>query len=226
MNNIILTPTGGEEYVIEGGDFGRALVRSTALETAGKFEEACRIRFEAFQQLMAVVPENEECNLSWEDGPTRDGLTLVKFSAIDHFLVGDMEMAAGMLELLLDLDPEDHLDATTTLAYCYVALGEDELFDEAVADLPEQSADRALLMLWSAFRRTGSLPPDGLEWLGRDFPALLAEFRADNHPADELYLADIEAAHPSQQARARELWLRTEHLWRRFHGFVEALKAR
>ena len=54
-------------------------------------------------------------------------LELLKRSAIDHFLVGDFEMAAGMMEMLLDMDPEDHLETTKPLAFCYLALEDYEL---------------------------------------------------------------------------------------------------
>jgi tetratricopeptide (TPR) repeat protein len=217
---IALIPIATGEYVVEGGDFSRILARSAALEAAGETRNACRLRFEAVQTLMAVLPENEDTALSWADAPTRDALTAVKFSAIDHFLVGDTEMAAAMFELLLELDSEDHLDATHPLAFCYIAMGEYELFDEIVSDLPEQSPGRALAELWSSFRRTGSLPLDALQ----DFPALLAEFRAGSHPADESYIADIDSVRPSREARARELWLQTEHLWRQAPGFIAAIK--
>ena len=36
-------------------------------------------------------------------------LELIRASAIDHFLINDFEMSAALLELLLELDPEDHL---------------------------------------------------------------------------------------------------------------------
>ena len=50
------------------------------------------------------------------------------------------------------------------------------------------------------------------------------EFMADSHPVDGEYLRDIHSERPSMQARARELWLQTEHLWKQFPCFVEELR--
>lgn len=151
-------------------------------------------------------------------------LELLKSSAIDHFLVGDFEMAAGMFEMILDMDPEDHLEATKPLAYCYVALGEYELFDEVINDISDKYPEKEILKLWSEFRRNGSLPAGEMIHLRKNFPVFYAEFVAPTHPVSPEYLADIESERPSREAQARELWLQTEHLWTSFPGFIEALR--
>lgn len=48
-------------------------------------------------------------NLEWNHA-IRAALELIRASAIDHFLINDFEMSAALLELLLELDPEDHLE--------------------------------------------------------------------------------------------------------------------
>ena len=227
----ILKPVGGDEYRIDLGslhgtqwDMGKALADSAALETAGNVQGACQMRYDAFQRLVTLLPADEECNLSWDDSATRNALMLIYRSAIDHFLVGDVEMSAGMLEMLLDLDPEDHLGATPMVAFCYVMLDEWELFDEVIADLEEKGPVRSILLMWSALRRTGR-PPEGEPARFRhDHPAYWAEFTAAEHPADEAFLRAIEAEHPTRETQARELWLQTEHLWRQFPELVDALK--
>ena len=146
------------------------------------------------------------------------------YEYIDHFLVGDFEMAAGLFEMELDMDPEDHLEATKPLAYCYVALGEYESFDEIVDDISDKYPEKEILKLWSEFRRTGRLPSGEMIHFRKSFPVFYAEFTSDKHEITPDYLADIESERPSREAQARELWLQTEHLWTQFPGFVEALK--
>jgi tetratricopeptide (TPR) repeat protein len=205
-------------------DFGEALRLSQRQEAEGKIAEACNTRFEAFQNLMELIPDSTDLELDWEDENSREAMLLVSFSAIDHFLVGDFEMCAAMLEMLLELDPEDHLEASKRLGYAYVALEEYELFDEVINDISDKHVDKELLALWSEFRRTGTIPDGELRRFKRSFAVYYNEFVADSHPVDAPYLADIEREHPSRETLARELWLQTEHLWTLFPGFIEALR--
>ncbi len=233
MQKAELKPTPANTYRIvyhEGGsgvpcDFGRALEISRQQEAAGDIEGACNTRFEAFQQLMDLIPDSTDMELDWDDEDSRDAMLLINYSAIDHFLVGDFEMCAAMLEMLLELDPEDHFEASKRLAYAYVALEEWELFDEVINDVSDKYADKELLALWSEFRRTGRLPEGELRRFKRSFAVYFNEFTADAHPVDEAYLRDIENEKPSPKTLARELWLQTEHLWTLFPGFIEALRA-
>lgn len=228
-----LVPVGEQEYKIELGplrggewDFGKALEQSIGLEKEGDIERACNLRYDAFQRLLELIPDEGECSLSWDDETSRYALLLVNYSAIDHFLIGDFEMCAGMLELLLELDPEDHLEASKNLAYCYVALEEYELFDEVVNDISDKYPENGLLKMWSEFRRNGKLPEGEYIHFKKSFPVFLAEFTATEHPTDEAYISAIESPRPSKEVLARELWLQTEHLWRLFPDFIEALKSR
>lgn len=232
MERVQLVPTADNTYRIvyaedpsaEEYNMGKALEISHAQEADGDIKEACDTRFRAFQQLMEIIPDSGDIELEWNDRNNRDAILLISYSAIDHFLVGDFEMCAAMLELLLELDPEDHLDASKRLAYAYVALEEFDSFDEVINDISDKYADKELLALWSEFRRTGSIPQGELRHFKKSFAVYFEEFVSDEHPVDEEYLQDIESERPSKKALARELWLQTEHLWTLFPGFIEALK--
>lgn len=206
-------------------NFSAALARASKAEQNGNFEEACEIRFRAVQELVELLPEDEAIELDLEDRTTLDALTLCYLSAVDFFLVGDWEMAAAQLEMVLDVDSDDHLEATTLLAFTYVAMQEWDSFDDIVPDLSEKSPERSLLILWSDFLRTGQINQRELAALARYHAPYLKEWRAAEHPTDSAYVADISSERPSREAQARELWLQTEHLWLANKPFLEALKA-
>lgn len=228
MQKAMLNPTPDQTFEIVGEgpyDFSRVLRHSRELQQAGRVEEACNERFQAFQRLAELIPEQEEVILEWNHRNSRAALELIEASAIDHFLINDFEMSAALLEMLLELDPEDHLEGSELLAFDYLAMDEQELFDEVINDISDKSASRELLLLWSAYRRDGRLPQGELQRFRTRFAPYFAEFTASEHPADEAYLRDIESEHPSVAAQARELWLRTENLWVLWPGFIEALRA-
>ena len=211
-------------HIAAGYDFDEILARSRSCERHGEIEQACNLRYDAVKKLTDLLPDEDEVQLDWDQTDNQPILELLKRSAIDHYLVGDFEMAAGMLEMLLDLDPEDHLEATNVLAYCYVALKDFELFDEIINDISDKYAEKEILKLWSEFRQKGVLPPGELIHFRRNFPLFYAEFTADTHEVTPEYLHEIESDKPSREALARELWLQTEHLWIQFPGFIEALR--
>lgn len=228
MQKAMLNPTPDQTFEIVGEgpyDFSRVLRHSRELQQAGRVEEACNERFQAFQRLAELIPEQEEVILEWNHRNSRAALELIEASAIDHFLINDFEMSAALLEMLLELDPEDHLEGSELLAFDYLAMDEQELFDEVINDISDKCASRELLLLWSAYRRGGRLPEGELQRFRTRFAPYFAEFTAAEHPADEAYLRDIESEHPSVAAQARELWLRTENLWVLWPGFIEALRA-
>ncbi len=231
MSHACLEPTADQTFRIVPGDdpkgvydFGRIIDASRRLERTD-LEWACNLRYEAFRRIYDLLPEGEETILDWHDDNTRAAVMLVNYSAIDHFLIGDWEMAAGMFELLLEVDPEDHLEATTRLAYTYIALGEFDSFDEIINDISDKYADRQVLLLWSEWRRAGRLPEGNFVRFRTRFAPYFREFTDDDHPVTPEYLADIDGDRPSPEALARELWLQTEHLWTLFPGFIEALRA-
>ena len=146
MTGIRLTPTSENTFRISCTssqfNLGRILENSKELELDGEIEAACNMRFDAFQQLMESIPDDEEITLEWECLDNQNALLLINYSAIDHFLVGDFEMSAAMLEFILELDPEDHLEATKRLAYSYIALEEYELYDEIINDISDKYVEK------------------------------------------------------------------------------------
>ena len=118
MAEAILNPTPDQTFRIEGRgdyDFSRTLRLSDEAQRRGAVDEACNLRFHAFQHLADLIPDNEEVILEWEHPNTQAALHLLYRSAVDHFLIDDFELSAAMLEFLLDLDPEDHEEATWLL---------------------------------------------------------------------------------------------------------------
>lgn len=228
MQKAFLNPTPDQtfELIGEGAyDFAGVLAHSRRLQRAGDVEAACGMRFRAFQRLAASIPDDEPVNLEWNHRNSRAALELIHASAIDHFLIDDFEMSAALLEMLLDLDPEDHLGGSELLAFDYLAMEEYESFDEVIDDVPDEYASRGLLLLWSAYKRDGMLPEEELKRFINRFSPFFTEFVASEHPADDAYLRDIESERPSPEAQARELWLRTENLWRLHPEFIGALQA-
>ena len=184
-------------------DFSAELARSRRAEQNGRWEEACDIRFAAVQSLVEL---------------------LLYSSAVDFFLVGDWEMAAAQLEMVLDVDSEDHLEATTLLAFVYVMLEEWESLDDTLPDLDDKSPEKTLLVLWSGFVRSGKVDAGTLAAFKRYHAAYHRELCATDHPADNRYMADIASERPSKEALARELWFQTQHIWAANSEFIEMIK--
>ena len=219
-------PTEDQTFEFEGVgryNFVRHKERIDKLVAEGRYDEACEARYEAFQVALDALPEDEAMPLRWEHGNSRAVVSIIYGSAIDHFRIGDVEMAMAQLEMLLDCDPEDHFEAINLLALCYVAMDEWEAFDDIVIDLSDKSAEAVVARLWASHRRGGM---DGalLSLLKSRHKAYYAELTAVEHPDDEQFRRDIASDRPSQAAEAREWWLLTEPLWREFSEFIEALK--
>lgn len=197
------------------------------LTAEGKIGEACQVRLDGCQLLADLIDETDDdfITLEWEDPFTAEALSMSYDSAMDHFMIGDFEMAAAMLEMLADRDPEDHLNAAELLAFCYAALEEWELFDETAEMLPGDALSTQLARYWAAFRRGSMSAVEVSEAMKEDAPALYKEWTATGHEISPEYLSDIESRWPTASAEARRLWLRTESLWRAFPEFTDALKA-
>lgn len=220
-------PTPDQTFELEGGakyNFIRAKERIDELDRAGRYAEACEARYRGFQLLADALPEDEPMPLRWEHANSRAAIMILHGSAIDHFRIGDLEMAMAQLELLLDCDPEDHLEAINLLALCYATVEEWELYDEVELDLTDKSAESVVARLWASWRRDGAVDKGALSLLRSKFKPYFAEFTAVEHPDDDAFRQDIMSERPSQGAQAREWWLLTEPLWAEFPEFVEALK--
>ncbi len=222
-----LNPTSEQTFELEGvgpWNFQKRLRTAEELQRTGRIAEACEERYRAVQLIEELLPEGEEINLEFNHANSRAALELIHGSAIDHFLIGDFELSAALLELLLELDPEDHLEGVLLLAFDYVELEEYELYEELLNDISDKQAGRSILQLWAAFRRTATLPEGELRNLRSRLSPYFAEFTAERHPTDENFVRDINSERPSSEARARELWLQTEPLWALHPDFIEALK--
>lgn len=220
-------PTPDQTFELEGGakyNFIRAKERIDELDRAGRYAEACEARYQGFQLLADALPEDEPMPLRWEHANSRAAIMILHGSAIDHFRIGDLEMAMAQLELLLDCDPEDHLEAINLLALCYATVEEWELYDEVELDLTDKSAESVVARLWASWRRDGAVDKGALSLLRSKFKPYFAEFTAVEHPDDDVFRQDIMSERPSQGAQAREWWLLTEPLWAEFPEFIKALR--
>lgn len=220
-------PTADQMFELEGRgryNFVRHNEVIDALVKEGRYDEACEARYEAFQLLAAALPDEEVMPLRWEHANSRAAVSVLYGSAVDHFRIGDLEMAMAQLELLLDCDPEDHFEAVNLLALCYVAMEEWELFDDLLIDLTDKSAEAVVARLWASYRSEGEVDKTLLSLLKSRHKAYYEELCLEEHPDDEAFRRDIESERPSQRAEAREWWLLTEPLWREFSEFLVAIK--
>ena len=102
-------------------------------------------------------------------------------------------------EFLLDLDPEDHEEATWPLAFDYVALADYDAFDEVINDVSDKYPESCCCMLWSEYRRHGRCPPARRSRLRTIFRILIIkESHADSHPADDAWGVGRSLLHVAQ----------------------------
>ena len=222
MGKITLKPTENQNFILLGGDFAKTLDLAHSQESEGNFEEACNVRYKAFQQIVEVLPDDEAVELDFSHQNTRAAIEIVYGSAVDNFLAGDVELAAAQLELLLECDSEDHIEATPQLALCYIALEEWECLEEILPDLGDKSAFKPLVEALAEYACDGEVSAETLSALRRH-RHLCEELKAAEHPANETYLKDISSERPTQQALAREIYLRCEPLFLKYEGFLKAL---
>lgn len=220
-------PTTDQEFELEGGgkyNFVRSKSSIDRLVSEGDYNGACEARYEAFLALAEALPEDEAMPLSWNHANSRAAVSILYGSAVDHFRIGDLEMAMAQLELLLDCDPEDHFEGVNLLALCYIAMQEWEAFDDLVIDLTDKSAEAVVARLWAQFVRTGRLDTALVKLLSSRHKAYYEELRSDEHPDDETFRREISSERPTPRAEAREWFLLTEPLWREFPEFLETLR--
>jgi hypothetical protein len=219
MGKITLKPTENQNFILLGGDFAKWLDLAHKQESDGDFEAACNTRYRAFQQIVDVLPEDEVAELDFSHPNTRAAIEIVYGSAVDNFLAGDVELSAAQLELLLDCDSEDHIEATPQLALCYIALEEWDCLEDILPDLGDKSAFKPMVEALAEYAREGVISDEVLSALRRH-RHLCDELRQTEHPADESYLKDISSERPTQQALAREIYLRCEPLILKHEGFL------
>jgi hypothetical protein len=223
MAKITLKPTENQNFILLGGEFVKALDHAHKQEAEGNFEAACNTRYQAFQQIVEVFPEDEAAELDFSHPNTRAAIEIIYGSAVDNFLAGDAELAAAQLELLLECDSEDHIEATPQLALCYIALEEWECLEDILPDLGDKSAFRPMVEALAEYARHGEVPKETLSALRRH-RHLCEELAREEHLADEAYLRDISSERPTQQALAREIYLRCEPLILKYEGFLKQVR--
>lgn len=221
MEKITLKPTENQNYILLGGGFAKSLDHAHQQEADGNFEGACNTRYQAFQRIVDVLPE-ESVELDFSHPNTRAAIEIIYGSAVDNFLVGDVELSAAQLELLLECDSEDHIEATPQLALCYIALEEWVCLEDILPDLGDKSLFKPLVEALAEYARTGDLSAEKRTALHRH-RHLCEELSRADHPADEAYLKDISSERPTQQALAREIYLRCEPLLLKYEGFAAKL---
>jgi hypothetical protein len=102
-------------------------------------------------------------------------------------------------------------------------LEEWECLDEIVPELGEKSAFKPLVEALAEYARSGEISQECVSALRRH-RHLCEELLASEHLADEAYLKDISSERPTQQALAREIYLRCEPLLTKYDGFTTKLK--
>ena len=222
MGKITLKPTENQNYILLGGEFAKVLDHAHKQENEGDFEGACNTRYKTFQQIVDIMPEEESVELDFSHQNTRAAIEIVYGSAVDNFLAGDVELSAAQLELLLECDSEDHIEATPQLALCYLALEEWECLEDILPDLGDKSPLKALVEALAEFVREGSVAEERVAALRRH-RHLYEELRSAEHTADENYLRDISSERPTQQALAREIYLRCEPLLVKYEQFLKQI---
>ena len=223
-----LQPTEHQSFRIIGhGARGNLAARLEASfeQAATDFERACAMRAEAFVDIISTFPDDEQTivELDRNHPNTFAAMRTICFAAIDNFLAGDFDNAAAQLELLLDCDSEDPLEATQMLALCYIGLGEWDSFESVEIDLGDKSPILPLGRAIISFEEQGTVDKSAVQALAR-FREFAAEFKATEHPTDESYLQDISSENPSRAALARELYLQSEIATKNYQQALIAIR--
>ena len=223
-----LQPTVNQTFRLIGnsarGNLNARLEQSYKAEQNDDYPEACMIRYEAFEDILATLPDDDQgaVTLDRTHPNTLAAMEIILASAVDSYLADEGEVAAAQLELLLDCDDEDPLEATPILALCYAMIGEWECLEDIETDLGDKTALTPLLRALKQFVTTGKIESATMSQLAR-FKEFMAELKRTDHPTDEAYLGDISSERPSRAALARELYLRTEKTLNTYPDFLPAL---
>ena len=204
------------------GNLAARLEQSYKAEQSGDYESACAMRYEAFEDIYGLFPEDDVVELDRNHPNTLAAMEIMLASAVDNYLAGEGEMAAAQAELLLDCDSEDPLEATPILALCYAMIGEWECLEDIDGDLGDKSAIAPLLRALRQSVVGGEIESKTIAELAR-FKEFVAELKSQTHDTDESYLRDISSERPSRAALARELYLRCEPALALYPDFLPRL---
>lgn len=225
-----LQPTANQTFRLIGygsrGNLAARLEQSYKAEQGGDYQTACQLRYEAFEDILSTLPDDEQSvvTLDRNHPNTLAAMETMLASAVDNYLAGEGEMAAAQLELLLDCDDEDPLEATPILALCYAMIGEWECLEDIDTDLGDKTALAPLLRALREYVTTGKIEGATMSQLAR-FKEFMTELKRADHPTDDAYLGDISSERPSRAALARELYLRAEPALALYPDFLSELKS-
>lgn len=225
-----LQPTANQTFRLIGyggrGNLAARLEQSYKAEQSGDYQTACQLRYEAFEDILSTLPDDEQSvvTLDRNHPNTLAAMETMLASAVDNYLAGEGEMAAAQLELLLDCDDEDPLEATPVLALCYAMIGEWECLEDIDTDLGDKTALAPLLRALREYVTTGKIEGATMSQLAR-FKEFMTELKRTDHPTDDAYLGDISSERPSRAALARELYLRAEPALALYPDFLSELKS-
>ena len=225
-----LQPTANQTFRLIGygsrGNLAARLEQSYKAEQSGDYQTACQLRYEAFEDILSTLPDDEQSvvTLDRNHPNTLAAMETMLASAVDNYLAGEGEMAAAQLELLLDCDDEDPLEATPVLALCYAMIGEWECLEDIDTDLGDKTALAPLLRALREYVTTGKIEGATMSQLSR-FKEFMIELKRADHPTDDTYLGDISSERPSRAALARELYLRAEPALALYPDFLSELKS-
>lgn len=225
-----LQPTANQTFRLIGygsrGNLAARLEQSYKAEQSGDYQTACQLRYEAFEDILSTLPDDEQSvvTLDRNHPNTLAAMETMLASAVDNYLAGEGEMAAAQLELLLDCDDEDPLEATPVLALCYAMIGEWECLEDIDTDLGDKTALAPLLRALREYVTIGKIEGATMSQLAR-FKEFMAELKRTDHPTDDAYLGDISSERPSRAALSRELYLRAEPALALYPDFLSELKS-
>ena len=225
-----LQPTANQTFRLIGygsrGNLAARLEQSYKAEQSGDYQTACQLRYEAFEDILSTLPDDEQSvvTLDRNHPNTLAAMETMLASAVDNYLAGEGEMASAQLELLLDCDDEDPLEATPILALCYAMIGEWECLEDIDTDLGDKTALAPLLRALREYVTTGKIEGATMSQLAR-FKEFMIELKRTDHPTDDAYLGDISSERPSRAALARELYLRAEPALALYPDFLSELKS-
>ena len=220
MTRIKTIPLASGEHQIIAPDF---IAFKQSLSKIESWPQAAEKRFAKVQQLMEYTGD-DDFPLDWEHNNTRAAIEVIYASAIDSLNVGEVEMAAALWENILGMDHEDHMCVTIPLAFCYVVLENFDCLEGVMFDISPKRPEYHMLELWTEYFRSNGVAIDALRELRTRHKEWFSEFIAENHPVDEVYLADSRKEKPSATTEARELWFVLEPLMRDYPEFIEALR--
>lgn len=218
-------------YTAKEGNLVARMDECYDLHESGRYREACMLRSKTFPIIMEAIDEamndsGGEITLDRTHDNTLTAMEFIHTAAIDNYLMDMCEVAAAQLELLLDCDNEDPLQATPTLALCYVAIDDWDNLEAIEMDLDTKSPLYALVHLCRLYKQLGTISEPDFELLKRYHRHLCNELLLDEHPTDEEYMRGIMVEPAEPKALARELYLRCEVALSHQPAFVEALRER